>query len=80
MRTRPEDVYLEGMEFEPDVVEWMKQHKVREIKALAKEVEEHGEDASELKEFYKELKKIEKEWHQIVSSKEGETKRMPPAV
>lgn len=61
-RTKLEDIYVEGLEFEPEVVAWMKSHSVREIKALAEEVEEHGEDSSELKEFYKELRTIEKDW------------------
>lgn len=63
MRTKLEDIYVEGMDFEPDVVAWMKAHNVREIKALAEEIEDHGEDAGEVKEFYRELKTIEKDWH-----------------
>jgi transposase len=62
MSTKLEDIYIEGLEFEPEVVAWMKSHSVHEIKALAEEVEEHGEDPSELKEFYKELRSIEKDW------------------
>ncbi len=62
MRTKLEDAYVEGLEFEPDVIAWMKAHCVREIRALAEEVEEHGENAVELKDFYKELKSIEKDW------------------
>jgi len=67
MRTKLEDVYVEGLEFEPDVIAWMKTHSVHEIKALAEEVEDHGEDAGELKEFYKELRTIEKDWHKHAS-------------
>jgi transposase len=62
MRTKLEDIYVEGLEFEPEVIAWMKSHSVHEIKALAEEVEEHGEDSSELREFYKELRAIEKDW------------------
>jgi transposase len=62
MRIKLEDVYVEGLEFEPDVIAWMKAHSVHEVKALAEEIEEHGESAAELKEFYKELKQIEKDW------------------
>jgi transposase len=62
MRTKLEDIYVEGLEFEPEVIAWMKSHSVHEIKALAEEVAEHGEDPSELKEFYKELRTIEKDW------------------
>lgn len=57
-----QDVYVEGMEFEPEVEAWMKAHTVREIKALAMEIEGLGEDASELKEFYVELRSIEKDF------------------
>ena len=63
MRTKLEDVYVEGLDFEPDVIAWMKTHSVREIRALAEEVEDHGEDARDIKEFYKELKTIEKDWN-----------------
>lgn len=62
MKPKLEDIYIEGLEFEPEVIAWMKAHNVREIKALAEEIEDHGEDASGLKEFYKELKAIEKDW------------------
>ncbi len=57
-----EDVYVEGMEFEPDVEAWMKKHTVAEVKALAHEVEAHGEGADDLEEFYVELKSIEKDF------------------
>lgn len=63
MRSKLEDIYVEGLDFEPDVIAWMKCHSVREVKALAEEVEEHGEDAGNIEEFYKELKSIEKDWH-----------------
>jgi len=63
MRMKLEDVYVEGLDFEPDVIAWMKTHSVREIRALAEEVEDHGEDARDIKEFYKELKTIEKDWN-----------------
>lgn len=62
MKPKLEDIYVEGLDFEPEVIAWMKAHSVREMKALAEEVEEHGEDARELKEFYKELRAIEKDW------------------
>jgi hypothetical protein len=62
MKPKLEDIYVEGLEFEPEVIAWMKAHSVREIKSLAEEVEEHGEDAKSLKEFYKELRAIEKDW------------------
>jgi len=57
-----EDVYVEGLEFEPDVEAWMKKHTVGEVKALAHEVEAHGEPADDLEEFYTELRSIEKEF------------------
>jgi hypothetical protein len=57
-----QDVYVEGIEFEPEVEAWMKAHTVREIKALAMEIEGLGEDANELKEFYAELRSIEKDF------------------
>ena len=62
MKPKLEDIYVEGLEFEPEIIAWMKAHSVREVKALAEEVEEHGEDARALKEFYKELRAIEKDW------------------
>ena len=57
-----QDVYIVGMEFEPDVEAWMKTHTVGEVKALAHEVEEHGADAEDLEEFYRELRSIEKDF------------------
>ena len=62
MRTKLEDIYVEGLEFEPEVIAWMKAHSVHEMKALAEEIEDHGEDASDLRTFYKELRSIEKDW------------------
>ena len=62
MRTKLEDIYVEGLEFEPEVIAWMKAHSVHEMKALAEEIENHGEDASDLRCFYKELRSIEKDW------------------
>jgi len=62
MKPKLEDVYVEGLDFEPEVIAWMKAHTIREVRALAEEVEDHGEDAHDLKDFYKELRTIEKDW------------------
>jgi len=57
-----DDVNVEGLEFEPEIEAWMKTHTVGEIKALAHEVEEHGEGANEIEEFYLDLRNIEKDF------------------
>ena len=57
-----EDINVEGMEFEPEIETWMKVHTVGEIKALAHEIEEHGEGADEIEEFYTDLRSIEKDF------------------
>jgi hypothetical protein len=80
MRTKLEDVYVEGLDFEPDVIAWMKAHNVREVKALAEEIENHGEDAGELKEFYKELKIIEKDWHKHAANGHYHEDHHTPAI
>ncbi|MGD1061337.1 MAG: hypothetical protein ABR879_07745 [Methanomassiliicoccales archaeon] len=57
-----EDVYIEGLEFEPEVMAWMKTHTVGDIKALTAEIEAHGEGAGEIEEFYSDLRSIEKDF------------------
>lgn len=80
MKPKLEDIYVEGLEFEPDVIAWMKAHNVREVKALAEEVEEHGEDARSLKEFYKELRAIEKDWAKHAANGHYQAEEKPLAV
>ncbi|HVO77456.1 MAG TPA: hypothetical protein VMS79_01155 [Methanomassiliicoccales archaeon] len=58
----PEDISVEGMDFEPKVEAWMKEHTVGEIKALAHEIEDLGEGADEIEEFYADLRSIEKDF------------------
>ncbi len=76
----PEDISVEGMGFEPEIETWMKEHTVGEIKALALEIEEHGEGAEEIEEFYADLRSIEKDFtkhrqhgHYAVMGKVAET-------
>jgi hypothetical protein len=57
------------IEFDPKEIAWMKTHTVGDMKALANEVEEHGEDASELIEFYANLRGIEIDYAEFIKTR-----------
>lgn len=77
MRKESKDINTEGMDFDPEVITWMKTHDVREIKALAAEIENRGGDAVEVKEFYQELKSIDKDWKKHSSNGHYQTEEGP---
>ena len=58
-----------GNEFNPKEIAWMKTHTVGDLKVLAHEVEEHGEDASDLMVFYTDLHGIEHDYAEFIRTR-----------
>jgi hypothetical protein len=62
MRMRLEDVYVEGLEFEPDVIAWMKTT-VSTRSKLSRKRWKSTEKMPAISKNSKELRTIEKDWH-----------------
>lgn len=62
------------MEIAEDVMDWMKNHTLRDLTDIAIEMEENGENAKEVWEFIQELNLVAKEGVMDLKSSEISTK------